>query len=150
MYTMKITFEEARRTLCEMAKYVEYANVSFGEDNFKIEDGCVVCIGKLYGRTGKTIYTTISTSRPKMVTNIEDFLKKFIEFSEETRCRVNQMRLNTPDPEWYWVINARSFCGKAMVRYCSRVGFRINPDKDKEKLMAFGFKLDKTSNTMQL
>lgn len=146
MYTtMKITLQEGIKKLCEMAEYVHYADVSFGGENFWINEGTVFHLLR-----EREIKEKIFSVAPKMVTDITVFFKKFIPFSEETGCCVDPMQLNTPDTDWYWVINSRAYCGKAMVRYRSRTGLIVDPEKDRDRLEALGFELTQPGSAMQL
>lgn len=146
---MNITKELALEMLIKMAEYVDLAVVSFDGDKYEIKRGKVLHVIR-NEETGDVERKTIATVELKQVSDIVEFLKTFISFSEQTKCRVDPMILNTPDPEWQWVLNARACCGKAMVRYVKRHGFVFDPKKEADRIMELGFKPTFPQNILEL
>lgn len=136
---MNVTKEKALKMLIEMAGYIHLADVFFAGESFEIEDGKVLRVILNEETRDLERKEVITTVQYKPVSDIVEFLKAFILFSEETKCTVDPMILNTPDDEWEWVVNARACCGKAMVRYKKRYGLVFDPEKDADRIMELGF-----------
>lgn len=135
---MKATKDEAIQMLIELADYVDSAVIYLDEEEIHVEEGKVykvICDVE----TGNYEFPEIASVGCKKVNNIVEFIKKFIEFSKATGCIVDPMSLHTPDPVWEWVVNARAYCGTAMVRYMDATRLIIDIDKERDALMKIGF-----------
>ncbi len=138
----KATEKEAIQMLIQLAPYVDHAILSYRYHKktrkIHIENGKV--FRRHYDKkSDRTIIEVIATVDNQMVTDIAKFMPQFIEFSDKTKWTVDPMILNTPDPEWHWVVNARACCGRAMVRYMHRQKMLFDPYKEADKLIALGF-----------
>ncbi len=152
---MEVTKQEATKMLIEMATYIDLADVIFDDQRFNISNGVVQVRNRFFNEHGIVIghsdRKVIATVSPKEVDDIVNFLTMFIPFSKATSCIADPIILNTPDPDWRWVINARAYCSTAMVRYMSNKElFVFDPDKDADRIMQLGFKKTFPNDVLEL